>query len=313
MKGTAGQLRVPVDYLRNVQIPVPPLLEQRHIVMRIEGLFLMLSRSLMALEQARMLNQHFTESTLRFCLKKESIRGHMREHGGMEETDHVQQAKIRDICRLVNGRAFKPSEWSKDGIPIVRIQNLNDPSAPYNHCNFVIDDKFIIDNGDLLFAWSGTPGTSFGAHIWRGTRACLNQHIFKLIVDPNQVDKKYLMHALNNNLREYIGQSHGGAGLAHITKPRFEESSVLLPPLGIQRIISEELDSLLSEGNQMKTALDRARRQQDLLGASILVSAMTGRFVMPSSVDETDEMCVNEMERKKTSSIVSKEVSSRTK
>ncbi|MGH7246796.1 MAG: restriction endonuclease subunit S, partial [Pseudomonadota bacterium] len=35
MRGAVGQLRVPLDYLRNTQIPIPPLLEQRRIVARI--------------------------------------------------------------------------------------------------------------------------------------------------------------------------------------------------------------------------------------------------------------------------------------
>ncbi len=33
--------------------------------------------------------------------------------------------KIRDICNLINGRAFKPSEWATQGLPIIGIQNLN--------------------------------------------------------------------------------------------------------------------------------------------------------------------------------------------
>jgi type I restriction enzyme S subunit len=39
MSGSAGQMRVPVDYLRNVSIAIPPLAEQRRIVARIDELF----------------------------------------------------------------------------------------------------------------------------------------------------------------------------------------------------------------------------------------------------------------------------------
>jgi len=99
------------------------------------------------------------------------------------------KARVDDICDLINGRAFKPSEWASIGIPIIRIQNLNDPSLEFNYCNFSIEQKFLVDNGQLLFAWSGTPGTSFGAHIWNRGKAALNQHIFKVISMKNILTK----------------------------------------------------------------------------------------------------------------------------
>ena len=89
-------------------------------------------------------------------------------------------ARIGELCDLKNGRAFKPTEWGSKGLPIVRIQNLNNLEASFNNYDGDIGDRFLIERGDLLFAWSGTPGTSFGAHIWRGGRAALNQHIFRV-------------------------------------------------------------------------------------------------------------------------------------
>lgn len=77
-----------------------------------------------------------------------------------------------------------------------------------------------MNNGQLLFAWSGTLGTSFGAHIWKGGKAVLNQHIFKVKIDEENMDKNFLMHLLNRNVDEYIRKARGTAGLAHITKYR---------------------------------------------------------------------------------------------
>lgn len=82
-------------------------------------------------------------------------------------------SKVGNITVLYNGRAFKPSDWTDDGLPIVRIQNLNDENAPYNRYNGSIDEVYHLYGGELLFAWSGTPGTSFGAHIWRNKEAVL--------------------------------------------------------------------------------------------------------------------------------------------
>ena len=120
------------------------------------------------------------------------------------------RSPIGKLCDLKNGMAFKPSDWARTGMKIVRIQNLNNPGAPYNFFQGKIRDRFVIENGDLLFAWSGTPGTSFGAHIWRGERAVLNEHIFRVDFDASCLDKKFFQLAINRKLTELIDKAHGG-------------------------------------------------------------------------------------------------------
>lgn len=66
---------------------------------------------------------------------------------------------ISQSMKLINGYGFKPSEWCSEGWPIIRIQNLNDIDAPYNYFNGNIDERYYVDYGDLLFAWSDTKGT----------------------------------------------------------------------------------------------------------------------------------------------------------
>lgn len=146
------------------------------------------------------------------------------------------------LCSLRNGRAFKPEEWSDQGTPIVRIQNLNDESKPFNYCNFEVEEKFWVNSGDLLFSWSGTPGTSFGAFFWNRGRGFLNQHIFRVDTNEALVDKPYLRYALNSLIGKIIDQSHGGVGLKHITKAKLENVQVPLPPLPEQRRIAATLD-----------------------------------------------------------------------
>ena len=163
--------------------------------------------------------------------------------------------KIKDISELINGRAFKPEDWKKNGLPIIRIQNLNDSTKPFNYYDSRVDDKYLIDHGDLLFAWSGTPGTSFGAHIWKGGKAILNQHIYHVKNKDEVIDKNYLKYALNKNLEEYIGKAHGGVGLRHITKGTFEDSEILLPTLKIQKRFVQKLDYILGQLEQKKNEI----------------------------------------------------------
>ncbi len=166
-------------------------------------------------------------------------------------------AKLGSICRLINGKAFKPSDWSDEGEPIIRIQNLNDSQKPFNYWNGSIEKQVIVRPGNLLFAWSGTPGTSFGAHIWNGPSGVLNQHIFRVDLDEGVVEKKWWASAVNFQLNELIGQAHGGVGLKHVTKGMVDSLEIPLPPLEEQKRIVAILDQADALRRLRARALDR--------------------------------------------------------
>lgn len=41
-------------------------------------------------------------------------------------------AKLSDVAHFINGKAFKSQDWRNKGIPIIRIQNLNNLNSTYN-------------------------------------------------------------------------------------------------------------------------------------------------------------------------------------
>lgn len=151
---------------------------------------------------------------------------------------------IGDVCNLINGRAFKPADWEtkeSGGLPIIRIQNLNNPEAPLNYYSGDVKPQYIVEPQELLFSWSGSRGTSFGAHIWRGDKAILNQHIFRVTFDRLVAEKQYLLHVLNAVVDQVEENLHGGVGLVHITKGNLEKIQIPLPPLDVQREIVAEI------------------------------------------------------------------------
>ena len=176
-------------------------------------------------------------------------------------------------CSLQNGRAFKPEEWSDAGTPIIRIQNLNDETKSFNYCAFEVERRFHIDSGDLLFSWSGTPGTSFGAFFWHRGKAFLNQHIFRVDVDEKIADKRYIRYAINSRLDQIMDQAHGGVGLKHITKGKLEAVEIPLPALSEQRKIATILEKA--------DAIRRKREQAILLGDDFLRSVFMDMFGDP--------------------------------
>lgn len=156
-----------------------------------------------------------------------------------------EKVKIGDVCQLINGIAFKPEEWEtkdKGGLPIIRIQNLNNPEAEYNYSSKNVKSDAIIENGQLLFSWSGSRGTSFGPHIWKGKKAILNQHIFKVIYDIKKYEKYFLYMALKKIVSQVENTLHGGVGLVHITKGDLENINLPLPSLEEQKAIVAQIE-----------------------------------------------------------------------
>ena len=149
--------------------------------------------------------------------------------------------KVGNVAEYINGRAFKPEEWEQTGLPIIRIQNLNDPNAYYNYTRNEYEEKYLIKKGDLLFAWAASLGT----YIWKGEDAWLNQHIFKVVPYPF-MDKKYLYYAFHAMIAEFYRKSHG-SGMIHITRKQFEEITLWLPPLTEQHRIVHYLQQVFKK------------------------------------------------------------------
>lgn len=188
------------------------------------------------------------------------------------------QAPIGKLCDLKNGRAFKPTDWSTRGIPIVRIQNLNNPDAKFNRFEGEFEERYVLQGGELLFAWSGTPGTSFGAHVWSGGRAVLNQHIFRVDFDELRLDKRFFRYAINQKLGELIGVAHGGVGLRHVTKGTFESTEITIPPYAEQKRIADKLEAVLGRVDACRARLDRVPDLLKRFRQSVLAAATSGQL-----------------------------------
>ena len=186
--------------------------------------------------------------------------------------------RIAKLCSLSNGKAFKPTDWTETGIPIVRIQNLNNPEAQYNLYSGAVEDKFRLCGGELLFALSGTPGTSFGAHIWWGKEAVLNQHIFRVDFDEKYINKIYFKYAINQQLDMLISVAHGGAGLQHVTKGGFEATPIPLPPFAEQQRIVDRIESLFAKLDEAKQKAQDALDSFETRKTAILHKAFTSEL-----------------------------------
>ncbi|WP_186388781.1 restriction endonuclease subunit S [Stappia sp. TSB10P1A] len=189
--------------------------------------------------------------------------------------------KLGAFSDLVNGRAFKPSDWSTVGLPIIRIQNLRNPDAPFNRFAGATEERHRVSDGDLLFGWSGTPGTSFRAHIWSRGEAVLNQHIFKIVFDPKIANAQFLRIAINAYLPNLVKQAKGGAGLKHLTRSAVEGIPIPLPPRSEQDRIVTALANTAGRLAAVDIELKAMIEGLPYVERQVLVRTITGGLLRP--------------------------------
>jgi len=161
----------------------------------------------------------------------------------------MEKVKLKDICRLINGRAYKQEELLDSGkYPVLRVGNFFSDKVFYYSDLELEEDKYC-DNGDLLFAWSA----SFGPKIWDGEKVIYHYHIWKMEL-TDRVNKEFLFYYLFHLSERIKSEGHGGI-MIHTTKAEMEEREFNLPTLEEQIAISEILNKVMSVIDKRKEEL----------------------------------------------------------
>lgn len=196
--------------------------------------------------------------------------------------DDWEVKPIRAVCKLINGRGFKPFEWEKTGLPIIRIQNLNG-SDDFNFYQGGYDKKLEVDAGQLLFAWSGSRGTSFGPYVWKGPRGLLNYHTWKVQIQENEVTKEFFLHALKQLTTFIESKAHGASALVHTQKWEMEGFEFPLPPTKAEQ---EAIAEALSDADALIESLEQLVAKKRHLKQGAMQELLTGKKRLPGFTGE---------------------------
>lgn len=209
----------------------------------------------------------------------------------MREIEKLPQgwvkATIDDLADYVNGFAFKPAHWEPTGTPIIRIQNLTNSEKPFNYTKIDVPDIYEVNNGDLLVSWSATLDT----FIWRGDKAWLNQHIFKVVPRPNLFHSGLLFYWMKIAIEEMVNTEHlHGSTMKHINRGPFLAHETRLPPIGEQIRIFDKLEELFSELDEGVKELKAAQTKLSQYRQSLLKSAVEGSLTQQWRAENSDRV-----------------------
>ena len=132
--------------------------------------------------------------------------------------DDWQDISVYDLADYINGAAFKKSEYCDYGLPIIKIAELkNGITDSTQYCCIDKDDKYYIDDRDILFSWSGNPDTSIDTFLWSRGKAILNQHTFRVVTKYNAPAFTYFLLKYLKPQFSHIASNKQTTGLGHVT------------------------------------------------------------------------------------------------
>lgn len=194
------------------------------------------------------------------------------------------QYRLGDVCRLINGRAYKKHEMLSEGpYPLLRVGNFF-TNRNWFYSDLELGEDKYCDNGDLLYAWSA----SFGPRIWEGQKVIYHYHIWKIEVDKTIADKRYLYHLLDWDTEQIKLAQGAGTTMVHVTKGSMENRVLPFPPIPEQKRIVAILDQAFADIDKA-----RANAEQNLKNARELFDSYLHQVFSKRGEGWVDEIMGN--------------------
>jgi type I restriction enzyme S subunit len=134
-----------------------------------------------------------------------------------------------------------------DGYPLVRAKDINTGELSFEDVRYISEDQHkkltknhLTRKGDLLVSKSGTLGTC--AIVRTDREFSTYESIFTVRPDSSRLELHYLIHLLQNKgfKEKLIGNKVGGT-VAHLNLKMFRDFEIGVPPIGLQGVFSNTI------------------------------------------------------------------------
>ena len=162
-----------------------------------------------------------------------------------EGEESWEEKGLDEIAEFLNGLACQkfPRKSGENGLPVIKIKEMRTGiTESSDWATADVPEKYIIENGDMLFSWSG----SLDVVLWFGGKGVLNQHLFKVSSDkyPQWFYYFWTMH----HLQEFKGIADDKATtMGHIQRHHLSDAIVIIPPKNELQRMNEIVNPLFQK------------------------------------------------------------------
>ncbi len=199
------------------------------------------------------------------------------------------------------GSNLKASEYQDEGIPVIRIQNIDRNRFIDKNINYVSEEKadFLsrhsFKSGDIIITKLGEPVGKACFVPKKYERGIIVADLIRARIDHKNISDKFLLHQLNSIylIKQFDKYTKG------TTRPRIKLSIVRdlilnLPPLNEQLRIVSKIEELFSELDNGVSNLKLAQNQLKVYRKSLLKYAFDGKFINDKQ-DKWEIVTINEV------------------
>lgn len=191
------------------------------------------------------------------------------------------ETELGNILKLKNGYAFKSSNYSDKGIPVIRISDIKKGVVKVDDAVKVLEEdkaeNFVIEKGDILIAMSGATTGKYGIFS-SNIKTYQNQRVGNLkAIDKNLISKKIIFYLIGFCKKQIEDKAYGGAQ-PNISAKLIETIKIPLPPKAEQERIVAKLDHLFTELDTLNQKLNQIPNLLKNCRQAILNQAVTGKL-----------------------------------
>jgi type I restriction enzyme S subunit len=185
---------------------------------------------------------------------------------------------LDEISEYLNGLAMQrfPVIDESEQLPVIKIAQLRAGNTQgADMASGLLDSRFIINDGDILFSWSGT----LEVETWAGGPGALNQHLFK--VTGKNVPDWYSYLSTKSFLSFFREIASGKATtMGHIQRGHLSESMLAIPDLELLNRATEIIEPLISL--KIKTSIESRNLAE--IRDSLLPRLISGELQIPEEM-----------------------------
>lgn len=162
---------------------------------------------------------------------------------------YTEYENIGKYFSVQGGFAFKSNLFEEDGIPVIRISDINSGTATTDGAvcyppEIPIEKKFVVKQGDFLIAMSGATTGKTGIYTSKAD-AYLNQRVGKFVERTTDITSEYLSHmVLSNSYTESLNSLLIAGAQPNISPSDIESIKIPIFECDLREDITKVLTSL---------------------------------------------------------------------
>lgn len=292
-QGIGGaQPNISQTILKNLNIAIPPILEQQRIVEKIEELFNDLDKGVESLKAAQQQLEIYRQAVLKSAFEGKLANKNVKDGElpkgwkllRVDEIAHVNPALPFDEIQANLEVSFLPMKLVEEVINKISLTQFRHYSAVKKGFTPMTDGDVIfakitpcMENGKIAVVHSLKNKIGFGStefHVFRCKSGFYNKYLFFYLVQER--------------IRQEAARNMTGAvGQRRVPKKFLEEMLVPVPAtFEAQEIIVSEIERRLSVCDKIEESIIAGLQQAEALRQSILKKAFEGRLVPQDLNDE---------------------------